>query len=240
MTPHEEYWRQIFLDAYKNNTGDARRLALNEAWFAFASSDDYRNLTLSKIQGSAHGHFCYWTALVDAAHVEQEPKIALDGPALDELKAAILEALERLPPEKVVLVDPPFNPFNLGWKPIDTAPRDGTAIMARCVQEGKVAWEAIASWKTIYQGSLFDAATGQRIPEEEIIGWTFTEVDLLTPVPTHWQPLFPRGGGRWPRSNFLSPPTFLSHFPSRPNYGINGSRSSSKQQNVLSAKDCLG
>lgn len=73
MTPQEEHWRQTFLDAYKNNTGDARRLALNEAWYNFVRSEDYHNLNLTEIQGFAHGHYSYWTALVDAAHVEQEP-----------------------------------------------------------------------------------------------------------------------------------------------------------------------
>lgn len=72
MTPQEEHWRQRFLDAYANHTGDARRLALNDAWFAFVSSDDYHNLALTEISGFAHGHYSYWTALVDAAHVEQE------------------------------------------------------------------------------------------------------------------------------------------------------------------------
>lgn len=75
MTPQEEHWRQIFLDAYKNNTGDDRRLALNEAWYNFVCSEDYHNLNLTEIQGFAHGHYSYWTALVDASHVDQESEV---------------------------------------------------------------------------------------------------------------------------------------------------------------------
>lgn len=73
MTRCEEHWRQVFLAAYQNNTGDARRLALNEAWFAFVSSDYYRTFLEGQL-GSAYGAYAYWTALVDAA--QGEPHLA--------------------------------------------------------------------------------------------------------------------------------------------------------------------
>lgn len=96
MTPQEEHWRQVFLVAYKNNTGDARRLALNEAWFDFVSSDCYHNLALTNIQGFAHGHFSYWTALVDAAHVDQEHcgHIELRPLSPEEARALRLEQMD--------------------------------------------------------------------------------------------------------------------------------------------------
>lgn len=84
-----DHWKSIFLDAYKNNTGAARRLALNEAWFAFAKSHDYRDFFEDKL-GSAHGAYSYWTALVDAAHGEQE-----------ELPTrALLSARKRIEPDR--------------------------------------------------------------------------------------------------------------------------------------------
>lgn len=68
MTSQEEHWRQVFLDAYRNNTGDARRLALNEAWFAFVSSEDFP----ADFDLPTNITYTYWTALVDAAHAHDE------------------------------------------------------------------------------------------------------------------------------------------------------------------------
>lgn len=60
-------WRHRFLDAYRCNIGDARRIALDTAWAEYTCSESD-----SQDEEFSHYDYAYWKALVDAAAVEQE------------------------------------------------------------------------------------------------------------------------------------------------------------------------
>lgn len=76
------------------------------------------------------------------------------------------------------------------WQPISTAPKDGSIIDVRRVDEGKVAFAGQASWRTVTFPALPPHPIGGDIyaPEETVTGWMCADVDKRFPEPTHWKP----------------------------------------------------
>jgi hypothetical protein len=75
------------------------------------------------------------------------------------------------------------------WQPIDTAPKDGTAIKVKRVYQGRVAFEGYASWRTVNFGELRDPLSGEIFAQaENATGWMCTDIDKRFPEPTHWMP----------------------------------------------------
>ena len=74
------------------------------------------------------------------------------------------------------------------WQPIETAPKDGTAVLAACPQAANI---FIAAWRTWRS----DALRG------DVTGWWSNgaknayQPDQLIIQPTHWQPLPPLPDG---------------------------------------------
>jgi len=78
------------------------------------------------------------------------------------------------------------------WQPIETAPKDGTAIRAKRVHDGRVICDGIAAWRTVHFGELRDPISGEQFAApEDATGWMCPKgvADKRFPTPTHWMPL---------------------------------------------------
>lgn len=73
------------------------------------------------------------------------------------------------------------------WQPIETAPKDGTAVLVKSSEHPEygeqVLWFDVSNlgWAGMYPG---------------IAGWIDMFWDLAAPQPTHWMPLPPSTGTR--------------------------------------------
>ena len=81
------------------------------------------------------------------------------------------------------------------WKPIETAPRDGTSIQARIPGNGEdnvIAWQVDAFLDSDEQTVGGWAFTSEQEPPEcwtDGVCWGVNEDGAASVQPTHWQPL---------------------------------------------------
>ncbi|QKC99145.1 hypothetical protein [Mesorhizobium sp. NZP2298] len=75
----------------------------------------------------------------------------------------------------------------MGWKKIDSAPKDGSIIRVKRIYEGSVVYDGPAAWRTVRFDSLTDPLTGQQYAEaEHATGWMRVDSEHRVPEPTHW------------------------------------------------------
>lgn len=98
--------------------------------------------------------------------------------------------MPKLEERALALSPPPDTVPDDGWRPIETAPKDGTQILVACPKAvGVVAWEWVIQSKGLgwwrWQAGPVEAAYGDYDPSP-IAG-----KDDLSGEPTHWRPLPP-------------------------------------------------
>lgn len=85
------------------------------------------------------------------------------------------------------------------WKPIESAPKDGSVVRVCRVFEGRIIYEGPAAWRKWHGEALHDPLTGERFaPSSEQMRWMYPpdhkEARYCVPTPTHWRPLGPPPG----------------------------------------------
>lgn len=76
------------------------------------------------------------------------------------------------------------------WQPIETALKDGSAIHAKRVYEGRVVYEGPAAWRTVHFPALPPhPLTGEIYgTAHDATGWMYPDIEKRVPEPTHWRP----------------------------------------------------
>jgi len=79
------------------------------------------------------------------------------------------------------------------WKPIGSAPRDGTAVRVKRVHSGSVIYDGPASWERFQTTEMRDPITKLVFdPGGEEMAWVYPaghpERGYRVPNPTHWAP----------------------------------------------------
>lgn len=77
------------------------------------------------------------------------------------------------------------------WRPIESAPKDGTPIRARRVYKGQTIFDGPVSWRTVHFPALPPHPLDGDIyaPAYDATGWMRLESEQRAPKPTHWMPL---------------------------------------------------
>jgi hypothetical protein len=75
-----------------------------------------------------------------------------------------------------------------GWLPIDSAPKDGTAILSARIVDAGVVFQQRSSWRSVTFPALDNGAHGLE-PSFTSTGWMNESSNKRTPEPTHWMPL---------------------------------------------------